>query len=245
MSDIDKRIGRQSAENTIKTRKDIIDAATALFCEQGYAKVSLRAISEQAGVSHGLIRHHFGTKFDVWQQVCDRIRSYFHSFASSLTAEFSAEMANNERLFLVMINLQAVLILDPRPIQLMADSMEQGAQMHDYMFDEQDEVEIFIGEMLALCHQDGVGLSLQVKELEWLLVSFAHSFSSLAPLSKSTYPTLNDTQRQLQYWHFFARILAPQLGLTEQAIPKVDSLASFVAQSPLILNFNGYFDSDS
>lgn len=244
MSEPEKRIGRQSAENTIKTRKDILDAATALFCQQGYANVSLRAISERAGVSHSLIRHHFGTKLDVWQRVCDRIQDYFHSFVSSLTQAFSPELGSNQRLFYVLINLQAVLMLDPRPIQLMADSMGQGQALHDYIFDDEDDIAILIGGMLNLCHQEGNATHLSKGELEWLMCSFAHSYASLAPLAKNTYPASTPQQGQVQHWRLFAHVLATQLGLTATAIPAVEDLASFVAQSQFKLDIYGDFDYD-
>jgi AcrR family transcriptional regulator len=245
MPDKDKRIGRQSAENTKQTRKDIIDAATQLFCQQGYAKVSLRAISEQAGVSHGLIRHHFGTKFQVWQQVCDRIEAYFHQFVSSLTQEFSPELASNERLFYVIINLQAVLMLDPRPIQLMADSMGQDAQMHDYIFDDDDELATLIASMLKQCHQEGLAKELAVKELEWLTCASANSFVSLAPLAKNTYPGLSFEQVQVKHWRLFARSICALLELDIGIIPKIENLASFVAKSQFITDFSNNFDCES
>ncbi|MBB1270563.1 TetR/AcrR family transcriptional regulator [Shewanella sp. SR44-3] len=245
MSDKDKRIGRQSAENTKQTRKDIIDAATQLFCQQGYANVSLRAISEQAGVSHGLIRHHFGTKFQVWQQVCDRIEAYFHQFVSSLTQEFSPELASNERLFYVIINLQAVLMLDPRPIQLMADSMGQDAQMHDYIFEDDDELARLIAQMLEQCHQEGIARQLALKELEWLCCSSANSFVSLAPLAKNTYPGVSFQQVQVNHWRLFARSICGLLALDFKMIPEIDSLASFVAKSQFITDFGDNFDCEN
>ncbi len=38
------------------------DAALALFGEQGYAATTVRAIAERAGVTAGLVVHHYGTK---------------------------------------------------------------------------------------------------------------------------------------------------------------------------------------
>lgn len=40
----------------------LIEAAAALFAERGVSGVSLREIAAQAGVNHGLIHRHFGTK---------------------------------------------------------------------------------------------------------------------------------------------------------------------------------------
>lgn len=44
------------------TRRQILDAARTLFAANGVRGTSLRAVAAAAGVSHAMIRHHFGTK---------------------------------------------------------------------------------------------------------------------------------------------------------------------------------------
>ena len=58
---------RPSSDLTARAR--IIDAAVAVFAEQG-ASASMRAIAAAAGVSPGLITHHFGTK-EALKAECD------------------------------------------------------------------------------------------------------------------------------------------------------------------------------
>ncbi|MDE3725066.1 helix-turn-helix domain containing protein [Nocardiopsis sp. N85] len=48
------------ADLTAKAR--IRRAALALFARNGFAGTSLRAVAARAGVSHALVRHHFGSK---------------------------------------------------------------------------------------------------------------------------------------------------------------------------------------
>lgn len=48
------------------TRKEIQDAALALFSEHGYEKVSLRAIARAAVVDPALIHHYFENKADLF-----------------------------------------------------------------------------------------------------------------------------------------------------------------------------------
>ncbi|MFP4040990.1 MAG: TetR/AcrR family transcriptional regulator [Desulfosudaceae bacterium] len=43
-------------------RRALIESAAALFAERGVSGVSLREIAAQAGVNHGLIHRHFGSK---------------------------------------------------------------------------------------------------------------------------------------------------------------------------------------
>lgn len=48
----------------------LLDAALSVFAERGFARATLRQIAERAGVTHGLVVHHFGTKSRL-QEVVD------------------------------------------------------------------------------------------------------------------------------------------------------------------------------
>jgi TetR/AcrR family transcriptional regulator len=50
----------------------ILDAAEEVFAEIGFADAATAAIAERAGVTKGLIHHHFGSKRGLWDQVIDR-----------------------------------------------------------------------------------------------------------------------------------------------------------------------------
>ncbi len=58
----DKKQGRRSANDAYKTRLHILKEATDLFCQFGYDRVSLRNISDKAGISHSLIRPRIGLR---------------------------------------------------------------------------------------------------------------------------------------------------------------------------------------
>ena len=44
------------------TRRDVLDAAAALFCTVGFTSTSTRAIADAAGVRQASIYHHFAGK---------------------------------------------------------------------------------------------------------------------------------------------------------------------------------------
>jgi AcrR family transcriptional regulator len=54
----------------LTARARIRDAALAHFGEHGFEKATIRDIAETAGVSSGLVRHHFGSK-QALRQACD------------------------------------------------------------------------------------------------------------------------------------------------------------------------------
>ena len=51
------------------TQKKIVDAAYALFVEQGYHGTSMRQISEKAGITIGGIYNHFSGKDEIFEEV--------------------------------------------------------------------------------------------------------------------------------------------------------------------------------
>lgn len=59
---------RPSEDLTARAR--IRDAALVQFAERGVNGATIKGIAEQAGVSPGLVQHHFGTK-DNLRQACD------------------------------------------------------------------------------------------------------------------------------------------------------------------------------
>jgi AcrR family transcriptional regulator len=62
--------GDASASADLTTRARIGNAAMAQFAVHGYVGTSLRMVAEAAGVSVGLVQHHFGTKADL-RAACD------------------------------------------------------------------------------------------------------------------------------------------------------------------------------
>jgi AcrR family transcriptional regulator len=59
-------------EQSARSRKALIDAATTLFAERGYTETSVQAIGERAGVSRGSIFWHFGSKDGLLWAVVER-----------------------------------------------------------------------------------------------------------------------------------------------------------------------------
>ncbi len=60
----------QPANEDLTARARIRDAALKLFAERGIDATTVRDIAKEAGVSPGLLRHHFGSKDDL-REACD------------------------------------------------------------------------------------------------------------------------------------------------------------------------------
>ncbi|MFI6076177.1 TetR/AcrR family transcriptional regulator [Actinoplanes sp. NPDC051343] len=59
-----------SSQSDLTARARIREAAIALFAEKGMAATTIRDIAQAAGVSSGLLRHHFGSKEGL-RDACD------------------------------------------------------------------------------------------------------------------------------------------------------------------------------
>jgi AcrR family transcriptional regulator len=57
------------AEQRRRTEARILEAATRLFVESGYERVTIRGIASEAGVDAGLVMHYFGSKQELFQRV--------------------------------------------------------------------------------------------------------------------------------------------------------------------------------
>lgn len=88
---------------TVDARDRIIEAALTVFSDVGYAGATMRAIADAAGVSPGLIHHHFKDKESLWNLVGERISAEFsETVAADLDVDDPTEalrrtMANYQR----------------------------------------------------------------------------------------------------------------------------------------------------
>lgn len=64
-------LGKQPREVAEETKRKILAAALAVFAREGFPDARLRDIAAMAGATHNLIRHHFGSKDDLWKAVVD------------------------------------------------------------------------------------------------------------------------------------------------------------------------------
>jgi len=116
-----------------------------MFCELGYERISLRNISEKAGVSHSLIRHHFGSKEKIWQAVSDGMDEFLQLYMAELINQMPQEMPSNRKIYLFMVRMLAFALVNPHPIQMIADAIRQGDDaLLQYFLRSKDEfAEIF------------------------------------------------------------------------------------------------------
>jgi AcrR family transcriptional regulator len=60
-------------EKGLATRREIVEIATRLFAEHGYAGVSIEAVLAACGISRGALYHHFSSKEVLFEAVVEAI----------------------------------------------------------------------------------------------------------------------------------------------------------------------------
>jgi AcrR family transcriptional regulator len=106
-------------DRSVATINNILDASRRLFIEKQYADVSLREITEVAGVTKGALYHHFATKEDLYLQMIHRCLSEVKE-----TVRISLEQSQGEscrhRLYLSLVsflNLPPEILASMRSIR--------------------------------------------------------------------------------------------------------------------------------
>ena len=75
----------KSAHAEPDARKAILDSALALFANKGFHGTTMREIAVKAGISQGLLHHHFGSKDGLWKAVGDRTSEEFLTYVAEIT----------------------------------------------------------------------------------------------------------------------------------------------------------------
>jgi AcrR family transcriptional regulator len=79
---VNPQVDSVAAVETVRTRRDeysdatrlaLVESATGLFAANGYTSTSLDEVAANARLTKGAIYHHFGSKADLFEAVCDHL----------------------------------------------------------------------------------------------------------------------------------------------------------------------------
>ncbi|EGU47757.1 TetR family transcriptional regulator [Vibrio ichthyoenteri ATCC 700023] len=220
----ERKQGRRSAQDAENTKKQILMVAADMFCELGYERVSLRNISEQAGVSHSLIRHHFGSKEKIWHAISDELHRFMGKYLHTIIDNLPQNSPANERLYLFSVRLLAHMLLFKQPIQLIADAVRQEDALFDYFIDRSGQLEALVNNMAEEYNQAFPESPVKVWEIKWQMIMYAHGAASLTPFLTETWSDETDDINQclLNHWQMFNQITATrfQVPVARQLNPE-------------------------
>ncbi|WP_264875297.1 TetR/AcrR family transcriptional regulator [Vibrio agarivorans] len=227
----DRKQGRRSAEDAEKTKCRIMCVASQLFCEQGFDRVSIRNISEKAGVSHSLIRHHFGSKEKIWQSISDGLHYFMEEYRSRLMEEMGNNMPANEYLYHFATKMLALMLVNPAPIQLIADAVRQETgELVDYFINSTDSMQSFFLDLASKHNAQFPESTVDIYEFKWQMMLYSHGAASLKPFMQEIWPeeTMTSDGRLLAHWTMFEGYAASHLAISPEQRLKPSHLEELV-----------------
>jgi AcrR family transcriptional regulator len=221
-----RKQGRRSAQTAEETKVHILIVAGKMFCDLGFEKVSLRNISEAAGVSHSLIRHHFGSKEQIWYAISDVLHGYIQRYIAALVAELPKDKPANVCLYQFGVKMLAHMLLTPQPIQFIADAVRQDGEFFDYFIDHTGHIEAIIGGLVDSHNQHYPDRPVLLPEMKWEVMLFAHGAASLKPLLNQIWvdKTSDPEQALLLHWQLYNQQQIAKLNIADNDVIQPASL---------------------
>lgn len=228
----EKKQGRRSAQEAEQTKKAILKVGAELFCQYGYKKVSLRQISEQAGVSHSLLRYHFGCKEKIWQQISDSIAQYFQDYFQYIINSLPKSLPANVQLYMLMNRVLACSLNDPRAVTFLADAVRQEKKMVNYLLEPSKKNNQLLERLMTEFKQDYPDSPLTSKTIRWQTTIYSHASSTLEPLMLHAHDTEDKELAMFTHWQAFSRLLAIQLHVADEYIETPEKLSDVIVKPP-------------
>jgi len=222
----EKKPGRRSAQAAEETKTQILSVAGKLFCELGYERVSLRHISDQAGVSHSLIRHHFGSKEQIWYAVSDALHDSIMQYIQRLALVLPADKPANIQFYQFIVRLLALLLIEPRPMQFIADTVRQEGKFVDYFLDRHGREEQLLLALQAKHNSENPDNLVEIWDMKWQLITSAHAAATLKPLLNIIWKEqASDPEQSLyNHWDLFNKQMVARFNIPQQEVLHPHSL---------------------
>lgn len=127
------RLGRRSGEDAERTRRAISEAALRLFARRGFEPVSVRDVAEEAGTTHSLIRHHFGSKEQLWRAVVDAADAEYVSAMRPVLAEAAEEEVPEAAIAAIVRGVVRTSAEHPEIVRLLVHEGASGGERLGYI----------------------------------------------------------------------------------------------------------------
>jgi AcrR family transcriptional regulator len=152
-------LGRRSADDAERTRSAIVGAALFLFAERGFEGVSLRDIAQEAGTTHGLIRHHFGSKEGVWRAVVDAADGEYVAALMPILSEVESDRERGDPVGTASMVVRGIVMVSarhPEIVRLLVHESTRGGERLDYILERLGAPRRLLAPVLAGLHRQGL-----------------------------------------------------------------------------------------
>ncbi len=215
-----RKQGRRTAEEAERTRLKILTSAAYLFCENGYNQVSIRDISEKAGVTHGLIRHYFVVKNQIWSAIILSIHQYMDDYTEKLNEQIPSELPSQERLYLFLAHLMAYMLRKPQMLQIMLDYIHHPENEVEELDKNFGEMRSNIGNLVSMCYESvPEPVSDHTSEPDtvmWRFLVHAGGAVAFKPFLKVTWPGKDVEHCLFAHWQLYEQQIATEYQIKDE-----------------------------
>ncbi|GEM80286.1 TetR/AcrR family transcriptional regulator [Vibrio superstes] len=215
-----RKQGRRTAEEAERTKLKILTSAAFLFCEKGYNQVTIRDISEKAGVTHGLIRHYFGVKNQIWSAIIQSIHEYMSDYTDKLNEAISADLPIRQRVYLFLSYLMGYMLRKPQMIQIMLDYIHHPEneieELDKHLGEMRSNIQKLV-EMTNTCAPDVVrDGTVNSDVVMWQFMIHAGGATAFKPFMAITWPGKDEDECLLAHWRLYEQQIAVEYQIEPQ-----------------------------
>ncbi|GAD80419.1 TetR/AcrR family transcriptional regulator [Vibrio ezurae] len=226
-----RKQGRRSAEEAEKTKLMILSSAAFLFCEKGYNQVSVRDISERAGVAHSLIRHYFGSKVQIWREIIDQMHDYVDTYGEGLEASIGDDLEDKLGIYRYLCHFMAYMLACPQLCQIMLDYIhhpDNGAMDGE---EYSPHIRSVVERGYANIPDMIVRLSSNPNLTMWRFLTHAGGAVAFKPFMAAAWPGKSYQQGLLEHWKLYEQEVAREYDISDDqrlTASSIDELVIYV-----------------
>ena len=191
MVDNTKRSGKQSAEATVATKLTILEAATDLFTEKGFEATSLREIAKKADLTHGIIRHHFGSKLDIWRSIAENTLEKYTEIMTPILINASENPAALDAFKQVVTTFVRVTNEHSALVRLMAREGSAHSERSDFFQEQFELLHSQIAILFDRAKQESAVLSKYTSDSFFFTLLSLTAFPIIVPVVSDILPIAN------------------------------------------------------
>jgi AcrR family transcriptional regulator len=128
-------LGRPPGADGRETREAILDAALEAFAGTGYEAMSVRELTRQLGVSHTLVNHYFGSKWELWRAA---VEHGFGEAAGEIRGMLERNVGRPDPVDVIRTSVRRALALlarRPAVARILAEESARGGERLAFLYE--------------------------------------------------------------------------------------------------------------
>ncbi len=180
-------MARKTAEESLKTRERILDAAEQVFAGKGLSRAGMADIAAAAGVSRGAVYGHYRNKQAVFMSMCDRVWELFPIPAPRPDASAYDLLLDSAMNFLRQSHSPGTLHNILEILTYKCEHTQENAPILQYLRDRHEKVRVDLRSLLTNARQKGeLAPALDIDLMIFVIQSVVNGIYTLMPFSNQS-----------------------------------------------------------